>query len=452
MIKYTILLVEDEAVQREALAAHLAEEHYTVLQSENAEKALTLAQNHMLDAVITDFSLPEGDGQFLLDGIKALNPTIPVIIITAYGSIDRAVQAIKTGADDYLTKPINIDQLLHVLKRSLQQKTLLEENRRLRQTLEKNYSFKGIVASSRKMQQLLNLAGRVAESKTTVLIRGESGTGKEILANAIHFASPRMDKPFIAFNVAALSPTLIESELFGHEKGSFTGADRLRIGRFEQANSGTLFIDEVGDIPMELQTKFLRVLQESYIERIGGAARIPVDIRIITATNKDLEAMIKQGTFREDLYYRLNVVALSLPPLRDRKEDIPLLCRYLLEKNARDLNKEGLRFSREALDAIIKYPFPGNVRELENIIEHASILCRGVEITLEDLPPVIFESSDGICGPADSANLEIQVEALEKRMIADALRKCGGNQSKAARNLGLTERKLRYKVKKYGLE
>jgi len=451
MAKQTILLVEDEPVQREVLAAHLEEENYQVLAAESAEKALDMAQSRMIDAVITDFNLPESNGQFLLERIKSINPTIPVILITAYASVDRAVQAMKSRAYDYLTKPINIEELLIVLERALEHQTLVSENLRLRQTLEKEFSFQGIIGSSPGMQEVLNIAGRVAGSKATVLLRGESGTGKEVIARAIHLASQRKNGPFVAFNVAALAPTLIESELFGHEKGAFTGADRSRVGRFEQASGGTIFIDEIGDIPVEIQTKFLRILQENYIELIGGNQPIQVDLRVIAATNKNLESMIRKGTFREDLYYRLNVVTINLPPLRERKEDIPHLCQHFLHKYATENNKNVTRFSREAFDILVKYDFPGNVRELENIVERAVILARHSHISLNDLPPNVFLPGDTVFKDV-SRGLEQQVAALEKNAILTELRRCGGNQSKAARNLKITERKLRYKIHKYGLE
>lgn len=451
MDQYTILLVEDQAIQREALTDHLEEEHYTVEATDTAERALEIATSKTIDAVVTDFSLPGGDGQFLLERLKTINPSIPVILITAFASVERAVQVMKLGAYDYLTKPINIDELLIVLKRALEHKTLIAENVLLRQTLVKDFSFDGIIASSQSMQEVINLAGRVAGTKATVLLRGESGTGKEVIARAIHYASPRKEKPFVAFNAAALSPTLIESELFGHEKGAFTGADKPRVGRFEQAHEGTIFIDEIGDIPLESQMKFLRVLQESSIEHLGGNKTIPVDIRVIAATNRDLESMIKSGAFREDLYYRLNVVVIDIPPLRDRKKDIPALCNHFLKKYAEEMKRNVKGFSREALDLLMKYDFPGNVRELKNIIERAVIFCRGESIAAPDLPQNVLEHrdsslTDGVDG------LEQSVEALEKNLIGVELRKCGGNQSKAARNLKITERKLRYKIQKYGLQ
>ncbi len=450
MAKKSILLIEDEEIQRETLAAHL-EDVYVVFQAESAEKGLNVLASKTVDAVLTDFNLPGKDGQYVLEQVKAINPTIPVILITAFASVDGAVTAMQSGAYHYLTKPINVDELMLILKRALQLQTLQSENLRLKEMLGQQKSFGGIIASSKKMQEVLNLAGRVAETKASILLNGESGTGKEVMARAIHLASPRQDKPFVAFNVAALSPNLIESELFGHEKGAFTGADKQRIGRFEQANGGTIFIDEIGDIPLEIQTKFLRVLQESQIERLGGSTLINVDIRVIAATNKNLEKMIKDGTFREDLYYRLNVVTINLPPLRERKEDIPVMCDYFIKKFAEMNGKEMSGMSREAFDVIMKYDFPGNVRELENLMERAVILCREDRITLDDLPAGLFEPSETTMENS-TAGLEEQVEALEKRLIQSALRRCGGNQSKAARQLGITERKLRYKLQKYELE
>ena len=446
----TILIVEDEPAQREALAAHLAEEKYRIVQTGDGEEALKVLSSKTIDLIITDFQLPGMDGQDLLEKATALNPSIPVILITAYASIDRAVTAMKSGAYDYLTKPINIEELLVILERALEHKTLVSENIRLQRSLEIQFSFEGLIASSPEMQEALNMAGRVADTKATVLLRGESGTGKEVMARAIHYSSSRRNNPFIAFNVAALSSGLIESELFGHEKGAFTGANRLRIGRFEQAHGGTLFIDEIGDIPLELQTKLLRVLQENTFERLGGNESIEVEIRVIAATNKDLEAMITENRFREDLYYRLNVVTIEIPPLRKRKGDIPLLSKYFIEKAARENDKAVEELTKEAMDTLMKYDYPGNVRELENIIARAVILCRGDRISIQDLPPHMFEPKHS--EPSmEIGGLEERVEVLEKKMIIAELRRCGGNQSQAARNLKITHRKLRYKIEKYGL-
>ena len=451
MKKKTILLVEDEKVQRDVLTLHLEENGYQVHAVETAEAAESVLATVTVDAVITDFNLPDRDGQFVLEQVKAMNPTIPVLFITAFASIDGAVRALQAGAAHYLTKPIHVEELILVLRRAMEQQTLVSENRRMRQLLETSHSLKGIVASSPKMSAVLNLAARVAETKASILLSGESGTGKEVVARAIHLASHRKENPFIAFNVAALSPALIESELFGHEKGAFTGADRQRFGRFEQADGGTLFIDEIGDIPLEVQTKFLRVLQENVIERTGGNQTIPVDIRIIAATHKDLEQMIRTGTFREDLYYRLNVVKIHIPPLRERKEDIPPLCQYFVRKYAEINGKNVEGLSREAFDAVIKYHFPGNVRELENSIERAVILCRDQHIVLDDLPQSLFQPSRFAEDASQRAGLDKQVEALERRVIRAALNQAGGNQSKAARRLEITERKLRYKILKYGI-
>jgi two-component system response regulator AtoC len=444
----SVLIVEDEAIQKKVLEEHLSVEGYEVFSVETVEQALHQVEFKTIDAVITDYNLPDQNGIYLIEQIKAINPEIPSIMITAYGTIDSAVNAMKSGAYDYLTKPININELLVVLKRALEHKTLVSENRRLRAELKERFSPKGIVAKSPKMQHVLHMVSRVASSKASVLLRGESGTGKEVIAKTLHFASPRKEGPFVAFNAAALSPTLIESELFGHEKGAFTGAYQTRDGRFVQAHRGTLFIDEIGDIPLELQSKFLRVLQENYVERLGGHKQIEVDIRVVAATNKDLETMMRKGFFREDLFYRLNVISLELPALRDRKEDILPLCDLFIQKYSLENDKTISGFSRNAFDAIIKYDFPGNVRELENIIERAVILAQGKQITVEDLPPNIFtpilESK-----PISGAGLDKQVEILEKQLIQSELRKAGGNQSKAARALEISERKLRYKLKKY---
>ena len=448
MKPYNLLLVEDEEIQRAEMKITLEEEGYKVEDSKNATEAIDIIRNKTIDVVITDYNLPDKDGSELFTDIRALNPEIPVIFITAYGTIDRAVSVMKAGAFDYISKPINTEELLVIIERACAHHALISENIRLRKELKERYTAKGVVSASSKIQDVLNLASRVAPSKASVLIRGESGVGKEIIARIIHYASPRKEAPFVAFNVAAISPTLIESELFGHQKGAFTGADRARQGRFVQAHTGTLFIDEIGDIPIELQTKFLRVLQENTVEPLGSSKPIPIDIRVIAATNKDIEAMIKKGLFREDLYYRLNVVAIYIPPLRERKEDILPLTDLFIKKYASENKKEVKGFTREAFDTIMKYHFPGNVRELENMIERAVVLTRGTHITLEDLPPNIFAPIEEETEQT-AEELDSQVEKLEKHLILTALRKAGGNQSQAARLLKVTERKLRYKLKKY---
>lgn len=450
MQPYSLLLIEDEITQLKTLQTLLEGEGYHVDSATTGNDALNIFSSRTIDIVISDFNLPDMDGLSVLEKIKQVNPEIPVIIVTAYGSIDRAVTAMKSGAYNYLTKPININELLILLKRASEHRILISENTRLREALNERFTVKGVVANSPKMQEVLNTAGRAAPSKATVLIRGESGTGKEVIARVIHHTSPRKDAPFIAFNVGALAPTLIEDELFGHEKGAFTGADRQRDGRFIQANTGTLFIDEIGDIPIELQTKFLRVLQENGIERLGSHLTIPIDVRIIAATNKNLEAMIRIGSFREDLYYRLNVVSIHIPPLRERKEDILPLCDLFIKIYSAENNKQIQGFTREAFDLILKYNFPGNIRELENMVERAIVLTRGTHIGLTDLPPTIFLPAFDK-EPSDEGNFDAHVEKLEKYMILAALRKSGGNQSLAARSLKISERKLRYKMKKYKL-
>ncbi len=450
MRPYKLLLVEDEKVQLEAMKTSLEDEGYIVESSTTAGEAINIFQNETIDIVITDYNLPDKDGQKLLVEIKIINPEIPVIFITAYGTIDRAVNVMKSGAYDYLSKPVNMDKLLMLLKRACEHYTLISENVRLREELKERFTVKGIIAASPKMQEVLNMVGRVASSKASVLVRGESGTGKEIISRTIHYASPRKNNPFIAFNAAALSPALIESELFGHEKGAFTGADRKREGRFVNADKGTLFIDEIGDIPVEIQTKFLRVLQESVVEPIGSDKSIPIDVRIIAATNKDIESMIKEGIFREDFYYRLNVVTIHIPPLRGRKEDILPLCDLFIKKYAVENEKNVQGFTREAFNAILKYHYPGNVRELENMVERAVVLTRNTNITVDDLPPNMINQTEEFL-KTDEGGLDEQVEALEKHLITKVLRKSGGNQSQTARYLNISERKLRYKLKKYNL-
>lgn len=448
MKQCNLLLVEDEEIQRTEMKLALKEERFNVDDCKNAEEAIEIIKNKTIEIVITDYNLPGKNGLELFRDIKSLNPEIPVIFITAFGTIDKAVSVIKAGAFDYLTKPINIEELILIIERACTHNALISENKRLRKELDEKYTVKGIVSASSKMQDVLNVASRVAPSKASVLIRGESGVGKEVIAKVIHYAGPRKNAPFIAFNVAALSPTLIESELFGHQKGAFTGADRSREGRFVQAHTGTLFIDEIGDIPVELQTKFLRVLQENVVEPLGSSKPTPIDIRIIAATNKNLESMIKNGSFREDLYYRLNVVTIYIPPLRERKEDILPLSDLFIKKYSSENKKDIKGLTREAFDSIMKYNFPGNVRELENMTERAVVFARGNYITLEDLPPNIFiPAMEEIKEPEDS--LDNQVEKLEKHLIISALQKAGGNQSQSARALKLSERKLRYKMKKY---
>ena len=454
MRNYNILITDDESSQRSILRGYLEQSGYKVLEAASGSEAINIIEGNLIDIVLSDFKMPDLDGLELLKKIKTLNPEISVVIITAFGTIENAVIAMKEGAYDYLTKPIDLDELEIVIKKISERQNLISENKLLREQLADRYNFEGFVVNSAKMEEIINLAGRVASSKATVLLRGESGTGKEVLAKAIHFASPRKDKPFIAVNCAALNENLLESELFGHEKGAFTGAEKQRRGRFELADGGTLFLDEVGDLPLSTQIKLLRVLQEGQFERVGGSQSVNVDVRILTATNQNLEQLIDKNKFREDLLYRINVVTIMIPPLRERKEDIPPLVEFFISKYISDSNKKKIDFSREAMDILLKYDYPGNVRELENIIHHSLVLSRNEIIESNDLPINIrtlpfeskFKKSD-----VDST-LPEQVETLEKSLVLDSLKKTNGNQVKASKLLGISERNLRYRLEKWGIK
>ncbi len=454
MRNYNILITDDESSQRSILRGYLEQSGYNVFEAASGSEAINIIEGNLIDIVLSDFKMPDLDGLELLKKIKTLNPEISVVIITAFGTIENAVKAMKEGAYDYLTKPIDLDELEIVIKKITERQNLISENKLLREQLAERYNFEGIVVNSAKMEEVINLAGRVAASKATVLLRGESGTGKEVLAKAIHFASPRKDKPFIAVNCAALNENLLESELFGHEKGAFTGAEKQRRGRFELADGGTLFLDEVGDLPLSTQIKLLRVLQEGQFERVGGSQSVNVDVRILTATNQNLEQLINENKFREDLLYRINVVTIMIPPLRERREDIPPLVEFFISKYISDTNKKKIDFSREAMDILLKYDYPGNVRELENIIHHSLVLSRNEIIESNDLPINIrnlpieskFKKSD-----VDST-LPEQVETLEKSLVLESLKKTNGNQSKASKLLGISERNLRYRLEKWGLK
>jgi len=449
---HTILVVEDEKVQLDTLAGFLTKLGYRVLKSSSPLHALDMARESAVDLVLTDFKMPGMTGVQLLEALKKLNPGIDVIIMTAYGSVESAMEAMKLGAIDYITKPIDLYQLKGMIRNTLERKVLVSENRVLRQQLLERFSFEGIVSQSSAMSQILNIAGRVASSTATVLITGETGTGKELIAKALHYSSPRCEKPFIAVNCAALSENLLESELFGHEKGAFTGADRQRKGRFEAAEGGTLFIDEVGEIPLSLQVKLLRVLQEKSFERVGSSLAVPTNVRIVAATNRDLEAMVREGKFREDFYYRLNVVAIRIPPLRERREDIPPLIDVFIQRLAAENGKHVVGVSREAMDTLMKYFWPGNVRELENVMQQSVVLCRQDIITSEDLPLRVHElrSEKGV--HQEDGTFTEKVEAYEQSLIIDALKEAGGVQTRAAELLGIGERHLRYKLKKYGMK
>lgn len=454
MLGYTILVIDDEKAQLETLAGFLKKKGYQVEKADSGTAGLELVRSKAIDLILTDFKMPDKDGVTVLHEAKQINPEIDVIVMTAYGSIESATEAMKAGAIDYLTKPIDLDQLELIVAKALERKQLVSENRELKKQLEEKFKFAEIISSSREMEEVLNTAARVAPSQATVLIRGESGTGKELVAKAIHYASQRKDRSFIAVNCAALAENILESELFGHEKGAFTGADRQRKGRFELAHDGTLFLDEIGEIPLSTQVKLLRVLQEKSFERVGSSETIKVDVRLIAATNRDLEDMLTEKTFRDDLYYRLNVVSVSVPPLREHKTDIHPLTSHFLRKFA-DLNKKQVSgISREAMDLLLKYSYPGNIRELENIIEQAVVLARGEIITSRDLPMNVqgLKSEKKESLDLTPGSFEERVATFETKLIQEALAATNGVQTKAAEILGMTERHLRYKLKKYGMK
>ena len=452
MAKHLLLVVDDETAQRESLAGFLSKKGYSVLQACSGEEALEVVRRHVVDLVLSDWRMPGMDGGELLRHIKELNPGVDVLIMTAFGSLESGIQAMKDGATDFVTKPIDLIKLEVTIAKTLERKLLLSENRRLKELLGERLPLGGIITASPVMQEALSIAARAAVSKATILILGESGTGKELVAKALHLASPRAEHPFVAVNMAALPEQLMESELFGHEKGAFTGADRLRKGRFESADGGTLFIDEVGDMPPGIQAKLLRVLQNQSFERLGSSTPIQVDVRLITATNRKLEEMVKAGSFREDIYYRLNVVRILLPPLRERKGDIPLLVNYFIKQYAEHNKKKITGASREVMDALLKYQFPGNVRELENIIEQAVVLCRDEIIQTADLPHHIRSVENGFDPEDQQLNFSDRVGRFEQKLIRQALQQANGVQSQAARRLGMTERHLRYKLQKYGMK
>ena len=454
MEKLAILLIDDEQTQLLSLKSYLSKRKFKVYTAENGKKGFEIIQNNLVDIVFTDFRMPEWSGFDVVEKFKAFNPEIELVVMTAFGTIEDAVSIMKAGAYDYINKPIDLDELDALIERINEKKILVRENKELKEQLCTKFNFDTVVSQSGNMQDVLSVASRVAESKATVLISGESGTGKELIAKAIHYSSKRKTKPFVTVNVASLSENLLESELFGHEKGAFTGAINSRIGRFEQADGGTIFIDEVSEIPLHLQVKLLRAVQFSEVQKVGSNSVTTVDVRILAATNKNLEELISKDLFREDLFYRLNVVSINLPPLRKRKEDIPLLVDYFINKYSEENKKQLKGITKEALDELMRYNFPGNIRELENIIERALVLTRNEYITKKDLPSQINAVSEkSLLNPYDiNEGYEEKVKAFERELITEALARSNGNQSAAARMLKITERHLRSRLERLGLK
>ena len=441
------LVVDDDPSQREMLAGFLRDQGADVREAGDGREALATVQHYDTDVILTDLRMPDIDGLELMTEVLAINPEIRVVVVTAYGTVEGAVECLKVGAADYLLKPLDLTTVKHVARRALEERHLRRENRELRERLGQVESLPGFITAGGPMTEVLSTAARVAESSVSVLLLGESGTGKEVIARAIHATSPRSAGPFVAVNATALSPTLLESELFGHEKGSFTGADRSRQGRFEGAAGGTLFLDEIGDLPGEIQVKLLRVLQEKTIERVGSNRSIPVDVRLVSATNSDLPARVADGRFREDLYYRLAVVTIEVPPLRYRRADIALLVDHFLTKHSARTDHF---FSREAMDALVRYDYPGNVRELENIVQRCLVLARESEIRRQDLPPTVRSRSESgkTSRSEPDSTLSERLLVVERQAIAEALALENGNQTRAAERLGISERTMRYKLAK----
>jgi len=450
MIK--ILVVEDESVQRTMLSEALEEYGFLVESFAHAHPALERLNVSEFDILLTDYRMPDLSGLDLIKRAITIDPQISCVIITAFGTIETAVEAIKSGAYDYITKPIDIEALILLIKRAAQRKNLIKENRLLREQLHDRYSIDGIIGQSSRMQEIFSMVYRVAPTITTVLITGESGTGKELIARAIHANSPRTGSPFVPVNCAALPDTLLESELFGHEPGAFTGAGKGRMGKFETAHGGTLFLDEIGDISPAVQVKLLRFLQEKTLERLGSNTSVLVDVRLIAATNRDLNQAMNSGRFREDLYWRLNVVTINLPSLRERRIDLPILLDHFIHTYAMENDKRIDGYSREFFSAIQRYDFPGNVRELENIVERAVVMTRGDLLTVEDLPDYIKPVGSEPIHTEHGGTLPEIMENVERDLIQRALAETDHVQIRAAERLGISERVLRYKIKKYDLK
>jgi len=444
-----ILIVEDEPKMRRLLELNLGEQGFTTHAAADAETGLRLLGREKIDLVLTDFRLPGMSGLEFLQAVKRMNAALPVVMMTAYGTVESAVEAMKVGASDYILKPFSLEEMTLVIRKELDSHNLREENRSLREALRQRYQYKNIIAESEAMQAVLAMVERVAPTNATVLIGGESGVGKDLVARAIHEHSHRASGPFIKINSTAIPENLLESELFGYEKGAFSGAVNAKPGKFELADKGTLFLDEIGDVPAATQVKLLRVLQEREFERLGGTRTLKVDVRLIAATNRDLRAALEEGTFREDLYYRLNVVAIDIPPLRDHKEDVPGLVSFFLQRFAEESGEPPKQISPAALKVLMGHHWPGNVRELENIVRRAVTLAAGAKLEAGDIhldPP--RTSHNGITPVLPPG---MTLEKWEQEIIRGALRRADGNKSQAARALGLSRNAFRYRLSQMGV-
>ncbi len=445
----SVLVVEDDDSMRDLLRKILTDEGYRVNTAGDGTTALTMVKQAPVDVVLSDVKMPGLDGLELLKAVKKVTPGTYVAIMTAFGTIDSAVEAMKYGAYDYISKPFKIDEIRILMKKIVEQKALREEVAHLRKEVNRRYEYSNIIGKSRRMQEVFDLLAKVAEGKSTILVYGRSGTGKELVAKAIHYNSPRKNRPFVAVNCSAIPETLLESELFGHMKGAFTGAISTRHGLFEEAHGGTLFLDEIGEISPAIQVKLLRVLQERSIKPVGGTGSKKIDIRLIGATNQNLQEAVREGRFREDLYYRLNVIPIQLPSLKERTDDIPLLARHFVARYSKENNRAGISLSRQTLQILMNYHWPGNVRELENVMERSVILCQGSEITPEDLPPQLIEESLETASDKDLAHLSLK--EVEKAHIKRVLESVGGHKMKAAEILQIDRRTIYRKLKSYSL-
>lgn len=449
----TVLLIDDDDSLRRVVEYNLREDGYRVLTAVDGTNGLRAFQADRVDLVLTDVRMPEMDGLDLLTRLKAMQPDLPVVVLTAHGTIDSAVEAMKLGASDYLTKPFNRDQLQAVVRKALEVAALRTENRYLRQVVADRFSFANMIAGSRAMRAVTETAGRVAHSDTTVLLEGESGTGKELLAKAVHFHSARARAPFVTINCGAIPEQLLESELFGHCRGSFTGAVSDRQGKFEAANRGTIFLDEIGELPTLLQVKILRVLQEREIDKVGNTRPIKVDVRVIAATNRNLETMIADGTFRDDLYYRLAVVPIRVPPLRERADDIPLLVDHFLDKHSARLSRERPAVEKAVYSAFNLYAWPGNIRELENVVERALVLDKDGVLGLDDLPERLRTREPRVATlRMELPDEGVSLEDVERELLLAALQRHNWNQTRAAAFLSITRSTLVYRMQKFSLE